>query len=201
MEKATTEKKIIEAAKSIFIKKGYAATRTRDIAEEADINLALLNYYFGSKENLFKLVIEEKFKELFGIVQPVLSDPEISLKEKAAILTNTYSRLLLDDEDLAMFVLNHIRTDKEMLRNSIKTAKIFTVYVIENQLREGGYRLSVLDFTMNVISLALFPFLSKNLFISAGLISDENFESYILERSRKIPDWIMQILEQSKNKL
>ena len=41
----STEQKIKEAAQKVFMKKGYAATRTRDIAEEAGINLALLNYY------------------------------------------------------------------------------------------------------------------------------------------------------------
>ena len=52
MEDLTTEQKIAAAARKIFTQKGYAATKTRDIAEEAGINLALVNYYFGSKENL-----------------------------------------------------------------------------------------------------------------------------------------------------
>ena len=50
----STEEKIKEAAKKVFLKKGYAATRTRDIAEEAGINLALLNYYFRSKEKALR---------------------------------------------------------------------------------------------------------------------------------------------------
>ena len=41
---ASTEEKIKIAARAVFQKKGYAATRTRDIAQEAGINLALLNY-------------------------------------------------------------------------------------------------------------------------------------------------------------
>ena len=40
---SSTEQKIKEAARKVFTMKGYAATRTRDIAEEAGINLALLN--------------------------------------------------------------------------------------------------------------------------------------------------------------
>ena len=52
----STEEKIKEAARKIFHKKGYAGTRTRDIAEEAGINLALLNYYYRSKEKLFELI-------------------------------------------------------------------------------------------------------------------------------------------------
>lgn len=201
MKEMSTENKIIEAAKFIFMKKGYAGTRTRDIAEEADINLALLNYHFGSKENLFKIVIEQKFEELFGVMQPILSNSEITLKEKAATLTETYSQLLLENEDLAMFVLNHIKTDKELLHKSIKSATLFTVDVIEEQLREGGYGLSVLDFAMNVISLSLFPFLSKGLFVSAGLLTDDQFEAYVRQRSQQIPEWIMEILEQSKDKV
>ena len=47
MTELTTEQKIIEAAQKIFTQKGFAATRTRDIAEESGINLALINYYFG----------------------------------------------------------------------------------------------------------------------------------------------------------
>lgn len=201
IEKISTEQKILDAAKLIFSKKGFAATRTRDIAEEADINLALLNYHFGSKEKLFKLIVEEKFKALFGTVQPVLSDAGISLKEKAATLTENYTRLLLEDEDLAMFVLNQIKTDQLLLREVIQKVKIFTVHVIEKQLRDSGFQMSVVDYVMNIISLSLFPFLSKELFISAGLIEKENFKDLIQERSKQIPDWIMQILNSTKKEI
>ena len=55
----STEQKIKNAARKVFTEKGYAATRTRDIAEAAGINLALLNYYFRSKQKLFE--------EVFGV--------------------------------------------------------------------------------------------------------------------------------------
>ena len=54
---STTEEKIKEAARIVFHQKGFAATRTRDIAEEANINLALLNYYFRSKAKLFEIIM------------------------------------------------------------------------------------------------------------------------------------------------
>lgn len=60
----TTEEKIKIAARKLFTRKGFAAVKTRDIAEEAGINLALLNYYFRSKEKLFKLIMEESFYNL-----------------------------------------------------------------------------------------------------------------------------------------
>ena len=47
----STEEKILISASKVFTEKGFSGTRTRDIAEEAGINLALLNYYFRSKKN------------------------------------------------------------------------------------------------------------------------------------------------------
>ncbi|MBT1712506.1 TetR/AcrR family transcriptional regulator, partial [Fulvivirgaceae bacterium PWU5] len=69
----STEEKIKEAAREVFTRKGYAATRTRDIAEAAGLNLALLNYYFRSKEKLFEIVMREKVQALFGIIAPVIN--------------------------------------------------------------------------------------------------------------------------------
>jgi len=63
-----TETKIKNAARVVFHKKGFAATRTRDIAEEADINLALLNYYFRSKQKLFDLIM---FETMHGFLQSI----------------------------------------------------------------------------------------------------------------------------------
>ena len=74
MKDLSTENKIKEAARKIFTQKGYAATRTRDIAEEAGINLALLNYYFRSKKKLFDIVMLERVDELFGIFNNILSN-------------------------------------------------------------------------------------------------------------------------------
>ena len=58
----STEEKIKNAARIIFHQKGYAGTKTRDIAEEAGINLALLNYYFRSKEKLFGIIMVESLQ-------------------------------------------------------------------------------------------------------------------------------------------
>ena len=104
--KASTEEKIKEAARTVFTKKGYAGTRTHDIAEEAGINLALLNYYFRSKEKLFKVVMIEKMQKLFGILSPTLNDATTSLDQKIVLIVNLYADMLLKNPDLPIFVLS-----------------------------------------------------------------------------------------------
>lgn len=193
MEELTTEQKIIEAAKKIFTQKGFAATKTRDIADEAGINLALLNYYFGSKENLFKLVVTGKFQDLFGLLSPILSDEKISLVEKIQLLVDKYSQLLLENEELPIFVLNELKNNESIFDNLLQQARNLSQPVIEHQLKEKGYTISTADFIVNIVSLTIFPFVAKPLFASSGIVQKNEFSAFIENRKKLIPDWIIDI--------
>ncbi len=191
----TTEEKIIEAARTIFTQKGFSATRTRDIAEEAGINLALINYHFKSKDNLFKIVIKEKFEELFGMISPILSDPKISLEEKIESLVLNYTNLLLANEDLPIFVLNELKTNKHIFDKLLQNARMLSQPIIENQLKERGFTISTINFIMNIVSMTLFPFLSKPLFVASGLLKEEEFINFVMDRKQHIPTWVMNTLK------
>ena len=78
----STEERIKQAARIIFQKKGLAASRTRDIAEAADVNLALLNYYFRSKENLFEIIMLETIGDFANKLIEVLNDTSTSFEYK-----------------------------------------------------------------------------------------------------------------------
>ena len=57
----STEEKIIKAAEKIFLEEGYAGARMQQIANEAQINKAMVHYYFKSKEKLMERVFMKKF--------------------------------------------------------------------------------------------------------------------------------------------
>ncbi len=192
---STTEEKIIAAARKLFTQKGFSATRTRDIAEEAGINLALLNYYFRSKQNLFQIIIEEKFDTLFGMIGPILSDKEVPLEEKISTLVASYTLMLLENEDLPLFVLSEIKSNEFILEKVKQNAELLSQPVIENQLKERGFTISSFNFIMNVMSLTLFPFMSKPLFVASGLVKEEEFAQFVTERKKDIPTWIMNTLK------
>ena len=192
---STTEEKIIAAARKLFTQKGFSATRTRDIAEEAGINLALLNYYFRSKQNLFQIIIEEKFDTLFGMIGPILSDKEVPLEEKISTLVASYTLMLLENEDLPLFVLSEIKSNEFILEKVKQNAELLSQPVIENQLKERGFTISSFNFIMNVMSLTLFPFMSKPLFVASGLVKEEEFALFVTERKKDIPTWIMNTLK------
>ena len=195
MEEISTQEKIIAAARIVFTKKGYAATRTRDIAEEANVNLALLNYYFKSKENLFQIIILEKFQKLFSILSPSLSNEKVSLEEKIEILVNNYMKLLSEEEDLPLFILNELKVNSDLFKNLLQNVKSISYPVIDKQLKESGSSMSTADFIMNIVSLSLFPYVAKTLFVSAGLFTMEEFEDVMNKRKNLIPKWIQKSIK------
>jgi AcrR family transcriptional regulator len=56
-----TRHRIIEAAEEIFALKGFRAMTLRDVTHTAKVNLAAVNYHFGSKAKLMNAVIQHRF--------------------------------------------------------------------------------------------------------------------------------------------
>lgn len=64
LTKLDPKSKIRAAAFDLFGRFGFEGTSVRDIASRADVNLAALNYHFGSKENLYWDIMKEIFLDL-----------------------------------------------------------------------------------------------------------------------------------------
>lgn len=198
METITTEQKIIRAADKLFTQKGYAATRTREIAEEAGANLALLNYYFGSKEKLFKKVVQEKLKMLLGAMGPILSDESITLGDKIRSIIESYTQLLLENEELPIFILNELTVNRELFANITQHTRQNAQPVIEKQLKEKGAAISATNVIINTLSMTMFPFVAKPLLTSSGLVREDDFIEFVIDRKEKIQHWMATIIQQSE---
>ena len=59
-----TRTSILDAAERLFSEGGFDATSTRSIVAEADVNLAAINYHFGSREGLIRAVLERRLVPL-----------------------------------------------------------------------------------------------------------------------------------------
>ncbi len=195
MADLTTEQKIKNAAREVFMKKGYSATRTRDIAEAANTNLALVNYHFKSKENLFRIIVEDIFNQFLGSLIPFLANTEISLDRKVEILVEEYTEVMIKNPDFPFFVINEMRNNKEILKNTLEEARNISIPVIKKQLEERNIQMSVGNFIVNIISLTLFPFVAQTLMESSKLIEKERFPEFIEERKKLIPIWIKKLSE------
>ncbi|OCB78768.1 TetR family transcriptional regulator [Flavobacterium crassostreae] len=80
---------ILEVAESLFAEKGFDGTPIRTIAKEAKINVAMVSYYFGSKEGLLESLVLFRTKDLKAMIDALLLQ-NISSKEKINKLIEIY---------------------------------------------------------------------------------------------------------------
>lgn len=191
----STEEKIKEAARKVFLKKGYAATRTRDIAEEAGINLALLNYYFRSKEKLFSHVMLEKMQQFFGALFSVINDPSTKLEIKIDMIVNNYIDMLLENPDLPLFVLSEIKADPGHLGNILPVEKLTPKVSFIKQLQERRPDINPAHFLMNILGMTVFPFIARPAFGAIGILNKNDFHTIIEERRKLVPIWVKAALK------
>lgn len=192
----STEEKILAAARKVFTEKGYAATRTRDISEEAGINLALLNYYYRSKEKLFELVMLEKVEQLFGMLIPVIADATTDLQTKMEKAATVYIDTLSKTPDLPIFVLSEIQRKPGWLSSRIPVAQIFKDSSFIKQLKEKRSDLNPMHFLLNILGMSVFPFVARPVFLGAGIIKEKEYKAMLEERKKLIPVWMKAMLEE-----
>ena len=69
----STKNKILDAADVLFANKGFNGTSLREITSQANVNLAAVNYHFGSKKELIKAVMSRYMDELSPRLESALS--------------------------------------------------------------------------------------------------------------------------------
>ncbi len=197
----STEEKIKEAARVIFQQKGFAGTRTRDIAEAAGINMALLNYYYRSKEKLFAIVMEESLRELFYQIQFIANDESTGLSEKIDIIVNLYIDILSENPNLPLFILREVQANPELFKQKIGIHQTFLkdtaiVQQIDSHLKQVGLsHVNPFHYIFNVVSMTIFPFVAKPLMKVVTGINDDALKQFVNERRLLIPAWIKTMIQ------
>ena len=193
----STEKKIKDAARMIFTQKGFLATTIRDIATEADINVASVNYYFRSKEKLFESIMEETIKKLFDKVEPVLNDEGTTLLQKVETCAGYYIDQVLENPDYPFFIVS------EVMGGSTKLPLISNIKLLVNshfakQLRElqteGKINFHPVHLLWNISGMIVFPFLTRPQTLQSGYFKTTEFHELMQERKKLIPIWTKQIM-------
>jgi AcrR family transcriptional regulator len=200
VKEISTEEKIKEAAKKLFTQKGFAATRTRDIAEEAGINLALLNYYFRSKQKLFDIIMMENFRQFIHGISVKVYDDTASIEEKIVKIITSYVDFLTLHPDLPLFILNEIRGNPSKIAGKINEEVGPLRSHLMRQLQEAGKAGKIQDidpfhFIANLVGLTVFPFVGKPILQRVTSVSDERFAELMEERKKLIPIWLNAILQ------
>lgn len=195
----TTEDKIYEAARRIFILKGMEGARMQEIADEAGMNKALLHYYFRSKENLFKAVFKDIFTKFFSKVKDTLFS-EIPAKEKLTVFIDNYIDLILANPYVPQFIINEINRDPKVLKTLMFESGIEPQQILELFFNEVQWKnLSKLDprhIVISLLGMLIFPFVARPLLQMVYFNDDqEAYDRFLNERKDIVKNMIFKFIE------
>ena len=198
-EQSSTEEKIREAAKKVFLQKGYAGTRTRDIADEAGINLALLNYYFRSKQKLFEVVMLEKIQKLLFSLLPSIHDETSTIEEKIDLIVSNYIDVLTENPDLPIFVLSELQKGSFESFPAVPIIQQVKKSSLFRQLNEKRPDLNPIHLIVTLLGMTIFPFVARPIIMLSGMTDEQSYMQLMQERKILVSNWMKNILNE-KNK-
>lgn len=198
-QERTTEERIIEAAKQIFIQRGFAGARMQDIADVAGINKAMLHYYFRSKEKLFEVIFDEAFGVLMPRVQAILSSDK-SVMEKMEEFTDQYIALIAERPHLPLFVVHELSQDPDRFVEKIRSKGHFPnlpLFLVQLQEEVGQGKLrpyNPVHLIMNVVSMCVFPFVAKPMLKAVTQMDENTWNLLMQNRSEEVKRFLKQAL-------
>jgi TetR/AcrR family transcriptional regulator len=191
----TTEKKILDAAKIVFLEKGFDGARMQEIADEAKINKALLHYYFRSKDKLFDAIFQEAFQQFLPHIAEIMMT-EKTLFEKLEIFVDSYITMLSNNPHLPSFVMHEINRNPERIVKIIKGSGIKPEYLekaIQKEVKAGVIMpIKPIHLIVNIIGMCLFPFMARPI-IKGFLFNDsaEAYQKFLNERKKEVTSFII----------
>lgn len=90
MEYNEKQLQIIQTAEKLFADKGFDGTSVRDIADDAGVNVAMISYYFGSKEKLLEALFTYRAMDSVKKLEDLFQLKELTTLEKVYMMIDYY---------------------------------------------------------------------------------------------------------------
>ena len=198
-EYTETEVKILRAARKVFLDKGYSGARMQEIADQANINKALLHYYFRSKEQLFQGIFAEALNTMFPMLIDILN-ADISFYEKIYKVFNVHIDFLKENRDMPLFLMQEAKNRKQFLfdtierYNPIENSSI--IAQIQELIQTGEIReIDPRQLLMNIISLSIFPFAAEPVLETIMHIDQQEFDDMLEQRKKILPEFVINAIK------
>lgn len=191
----TTEISILAAAKKIFSSKGKDGATMQEIANEASINKALLHYYFRTKDLLFEQVFLKEVKKFSPILKNAIAE-EVDLYQKIYNICEAYIRMAIENPFVPVFVIGELNKQPDLFIQKMFEGDLPDFPKLALQIKkevEAGKIRPIMpeQLIMNMMSMCVFPFLMKPMFIVGMQIDKEVYANLMHQRIKEIPKFII----------
>jgi AcrR family transcriptional regulator len=188
--------KIIESARELFTTTGLKETTVRDIASASGTNMAMVNYYFHSKDKLFMAIFEEAFIVLSNKIFSAI-DSNLPFFDMIRKWVDSYYETLMEYPQLPIFIINelsknpHILEDKLMLKTPYQLYAKLAIYINEEEKKGAIRKISVSDFLLNLVSISVFPFVVRPVATKYLNIPDNQYKELLQSHKESVAEFII----------
>lgn len=181
---------IIESAIKLFSVKGFEGTSVREIATEAGVNVAMINYYFVSKEKLFESAVEYKASFLKGIFEELITNTTLTPIEKMDIVidktierkfSNSYFHHLLHRE----LSLEHRPQLRDAISDILLKNMTSVKTIIKNGIKEGAFNPVDVELTLATLLGTIHYLLTSDTMCRKILGKKEGFSPFQNKQLKK----------------
>ncbi|HAS63517.1 MAG TPA: TetR family transcriptional regulator [Vibrio sp.] len=190
--KTATRERLIECARELFTVMAYDKVSIRLIAGKAEVDSALIRYYFGNKEGLFETMLRETLAPLNERMEKM--QQEVSQRNLLDIMRTYYQEMTKTPEfpRLILQVMNmpESKVQRRLLEKVIADVSKPMQSVMFGKLLENGVIRSDLDPTLcrvSYLSLMVFPFIAPPSILAIhGIELTDEFFTQLLEHNIKL---------------
>lgn len=108
--KKEAKQRIFDAAVSLFARKGYAAVGIREIAKKADVNICMINYYYGGKVGILREIINECYEKYYRAITSV-DIKNIPLEQSVRTIIKNLITFFRKNTEVALVAFNTLSFD------------------------------------------------------------------------------------------
>ncbi|MEM9527828.1 MAG: TetR/AcrR family transcriptional regulator [Bacteroidota bacterium] len=188
----STEETILAAAEKIFMEKGYTGTRMQEVADAANINKAMLHYYFRSKEKLFRVILTKAMNVIAPIVITCLSSDKDVLGKLEEMVTK-HLAVLLERPHLPMFVMHELSQNQGAFITEViaaKEAQPLMMRFFQQVIEEGEAgkirKVDPIHLLLNTMSMTVFPFIARPMLATITGLQGDPFRPVLEQRREEI---------------
>lgn len=193
------QQRIFETAEMLFVENGYKSTSIRDIATQSGVNIAMINYYYHSKLNLFEIIFENIFDLFAKRLLPILQS-DLDFFELLEQWIDSYFEILIEHPHIPSFILNEVNQNPDKLIKKIKDKGTSEIYAklknrIEAEIEKKTIKaLPPESVLLNILSLCLFPFIFGKLVLAFNNVDKSEYVALLSKHKQIIIQSVTDIL-------
>lgn len=139
MEYNVKQIQIIEVAERLFAQKGFAGTSVRDIAQEADVNVSMISYYFGSKEKLIEALFQLRISETRLRLETLLNNDDLTPIQKIYVMIESAVERLMGNQCFHNIMMREQLSSERtpIISDQIMDLKMQNIGLMQQLIEEG----------------------------------------------------------------